>query len=101
VVRAGKLLTPPLTLGILPGITRDRVWAAAERVGLGVQERLLFIHDAYRADELLLTSSVRQVVGVVAVDGVQLSGGKPGPITRRVAAAYRAELGLDPVGPLG
>ena len=100
-VRGGELLTPPLALGILPGITRDRVWAAAEQLGLRVQERLLFIHDAYRADELLLTSSVRQVVGAVAVDGLQLRDGKPGPVTQRIAAAYRAEVGLDPVGLLG
>jgi branched-chain amino acid aminotransferase len=91
-VRAGELLTPPLALGILPGITRERVWATAERLGLVVRERLLSIQDAYRAEELLLTSSVRQVVGVVSVDGVRIGGGVPGPLTLRLAAAYRAAL---------
>ena len=43
-VRAGELLTPPLALGILPGITRERVWATAERLGLSVRERLLPPH---------------------------------------------------------
>jgi len=93
VVRAGELLTPPLSLGILPGITRDRVWSAALRVGLSVRERLLSIQDAYRADELFLTSSVRQVVGVTTLDGLRLGTGKPGPVTRQVAAAYRAQVG--------
>lgn len=96
VVRSGELLTPPLALGILPGITRDRVWSAAEGAGLRVRERLLTIHDAYRADELFLTSSVRQVVGAVALDGKTISAGVPGPITQQVAAAYRAALDLDP-----
>jgi branched-subunit amino acid aminotransferase/4-amino-4-deoxychorismate lyase len=58
-IQGGVLLTPPLALGILPGITRERVMDAAQRIGLSVRERLLTIHDAYRADELFLTSSVR------------------------------------------
>lgn len=91
-VRGTELLTPPLSLGILPGITRDRVWEAAQQQGLRVRERLLTIHDAYRAEELFLTSSVRQVVGVVELDGLTLGAGLPGPITRKVAAAYRAQL---------
>lgn len=90
VVRAGQVSTPPLALGILPGITRDRVLACAESEGLSPRERLLFIHDAYAADEVFLTSSVRTVVPVVAVDGIAVGDGKPGPITQRLAAAYRA-----------
>lgn len=101
VVRSGELLTPPLALGILPGITRDRVWRAAEQLGLKVRERLLTIHDAYRAEELFLTSSVRQVVGVVELDTLRIGEGVPGPVTLRVAAAYRASLGLDQVGVAG
>lgn len=100
-VQGRTLCTPPLALGILPGITRDRIWTVAERLGLSVREKLLFVHDAYRADELLLTSSVRQVVGVAAVDGCTIGSGRPGPITRQVAAAYRAEVGLDPAGSAG
>jgi branched-chain amino acid aminotransferase len=99
--RGGELFTPPLALGILPGITRDRVWAAAQRLGLRVRERLLFIDDAYRAEELFLTSSVRQVVGLVELDGRSVGAGLPGPLTRRVAQAYRVEVGLDPTGGAG
>ena len=89
-VREGQLLTPPLALGILPGITRDRVLACAEREGLAPRERLLHIHDAYAADELFFTSSVRTVVAISEVDGMRVGDGKPGPITQRLAAAYRA-----------
>jgi branched-chain amino acid aminotransferase len=95
-VKDGALWTPPLGLGILPGITRDRVLQAARDAGLAAGERLLFIHDAYRADELFLTSSVRQVVAVVEVDGYPVANGRPGPLTQRVAQAYRRSLGLDP-----
>lgn len=100
-VRDGEVLTPPLALGILPGITRERVIGAARALGLSVRERLLTIHDAYRAHELFLTSSVRQVVGVVAVDGVSIGAGAPGPLTVKIAAQFRAELGLDPAHSTG
>jgi branched-chain amino acid aminotransferase len=101
VAGAGGVWTPPLALGILPGITRERVMAAAERVGLAVRERLLTIHDAYRAEELFLTSSVRQVVGVVSVDGVAIGDGRPGPLTLKIASQFRSELRLDQVHPAG
>jgi branched-chain amino acid aminotransferase len=100
-VRDGQLFTPPLALGILPGITRDRIFSVARRLGLPLREQLLFVHDAYRADELFLTSSVRQVVGLVALDGRDVGAGRPGPITQRVAAAYGVEVGLDPTVPAG
>jgi branched-chain amino acid aminotransferase len=100
-VQGGELFTPPLALGILPGITRDRVFSVARQLGLPLREKLLFVHDAYRAEELFLTSSVRQVVGLVALDGRDVGTGRPGPVTRRVAAAYGAEVGLDPGGRAG
>jgi branched-chain amino acid aminotransferase len=100
-IREGAVLTPPLALGILPGITRERVMCAARTLGLSVRERLLTIHDAYHAHELFLTSSVRQVVGVVAVDGLAIGAGLPGSLTLKIAAQFRAELGLDPARSAG
>jgi branched-chain amino acid aminotransferase len=95
-VQGGAVFTPPLALGILPGITRERVMSAVQALGLGMRERLLTIHDAYRAEELFLTSSVRQVVAVVGLDGVAIGAGRPGPLTRNIAAQFRAALQLDP-----
>jgi branched-chain amino acid aminotransferase len=92
VSRGGELLTPPVQLGILPGITRERVLRCAERLGLAPRERLLTIHDAYRASELFLTSSVRGLVGVSAVDGVRVGDPVPGPLTCALFEAYRAEV---------
>lgn len=89
-VQDGKLVTPPLALGILPGITRDRVLACATAEGLGPRERLLHIDDVYRADEVFLTSSVRLIAPVVEVDGLRIGTGAPGPIAQRLSAAYRA-----------
>ncbi len=90
VVRAGRVETPTLALGILPGITRDLVLALARDQGLAVHEGLLTIHDAYRAQEVFVTSSVREVCPVVAIDGVSIADGRPGPTTGRLLSAYRA-----------
>lgn len=92
VLRRGELLTPPLALGILPGITRERVLACAHRAGLKAREALLTVHDAYRAEELFATSSVRGVVSVVAVDGQPVGDGRAGPLAAQLRTAYEAEL---------
>jgi branched-chain amino acid aminotransferase len=91
-VRDGQIYTPPIALGILPGITRDRVLACAQRAGLSARERLLTVHDAYKASEMFMTSSVRGIVAVTRVDGVPVGSGGVGPITQRIFEAYRAEV---------
>jgi branched-chain amino acid aminotransferase len=92
-VRAGELITPPAEAGILVGITRQTVLELAVQLGLVVHETQIHPADLYRADEVFITSSVREVVPVVRVDDVTVGQGKPGPITQRVAAAYRAQTG--------
>lgn len=89
VARGGRLSTPPLTLGLLGGITRRLVLEAARSAGIDVREEVLFPQDLYAADEVLLTSSIREVVPVVGVDGVAVGDGRPGPLARRLRALYR------------
>jgi branched-chain amino acid aminotransferase len=90
VVKNGELLTPPLSLGILPGITRDRVLACAAEIGVPAREKLLHIGDVYKADELFLTSSIRLIIAVSEADGVRIGSGQPGPITSAIANAYKS-----------
>ena len=87
-VRGGRVATPPVRLGILEGITRRVVMEAAAERGAPIEERLLFPSDLYRADEAFITSSLREVVPVVRADGVTLGSGRPGPITKRLYAAF-------------
>ncbi|MCA9608065.1 MAG: aminotransferase class IV [Myxococcales bacterium] len=89
VVRAGVVWTPPLGLGILEGITRRVVMEAAREDGLTVEERLFFPPQLYSADEACITSSLREVIPVVRADGVVLGDGRPGPVTKRLHAAFR------------
>lgn len=88
VVRDGAVETPPLSLGILPGITRAIVQRACAAEDIACRERLLFSHDALAADEAFLTSSLREVLAVVGLDGRPIGSGAPGPIARRLRARY-------------
>jgi branched-chain amino acid aminotransferase len=89
-VRGGALVTPPLSTGALPGITRALVLESARALGVPVRERLLFARDFEGADEAFLTSSLRELVPVVRIDGVPIGDGRAGPMTRSLHAAYRA-----------
>jgi branched-chain amino acid aminotransferase len=88
VVRGGRISTPPVSAGLLEGITRGKVIRAARQAGLAVDEVPLWPVDLHRADEAFLTSSVRGILPIARVDGDAVGGGKPGPITRQVMSLY-------------
>jgi branched-chain amino acid aminotransferase len=90
VVKGGEILTPPLSLGILPGITRGLVQRLAGELAVPFRETMLFATDFERGDEAFLTSSLREVVPVVRIDGRKIGDGLPGPLTLRLLDAYRA-----------
>jgi branched-chain amino acid aminotransferase len=91
VVRGGELLTPPIDAGILAGITRQTVLEVAAEQALPVRETQLHPSDLYQADEVFITSTVREVVPVVRVDDKLIRDGRPGAVTARVLAGYRAQ----------
>jgi branched-chain amino acid aminotransferase len=91
VVRAGELITPPIDAGILAGITRQTVLEVAAELALPVRETQLHPSDLYQADEVFITSTVREVVPVVRVDDKVIGAGTPGVVTARVLQAYRAQ----------
>ena len=95
VVRDGVVLTPPLELGILGGITRAVVLDAARALGIETRERVLFPHDLYTAGEAFLTSSIREVVPIVRADGATIGSGLPGPLAPRLRAAYREAVATE------
>jgi branched-chain amino acid aminotransferase len=87
-VRAGRVLTPPIDAGILEGITRDAVIGLAREMDLPVCEIPLTKHDVYIADECFLTGTAAEVVPVVTVDSRTIGDGQPGPITRKLMARF-------------
>ncbi len=90
IVTDGVLRTPPISAGILEGITRGAVIELAQQEAIPVQEITLTRHDVYTADECFLTGSAAEVVPVVTVDERSIGTGRPGPITRRLIERFHA-----------
>lgn len=78
--------------GILPGVTRKLTLELAERAGVGVEFRSLHRDELPRVQELFLTGTSLEVCPIVAVDDLEVAGGTPGPVTRRLQAAYAEKL---------
>jgi len=85
VVRDGRLLTPPLAMSILPGITRDTVIQIAQDLGYSVEETLLIRSDLYLADEVFMVGTATEVAPVRAVDDREIG---VGPVTLELQKAY-------------
>lgn len=88
-IRRGIIATPPLDIGILDGITRRRVFQLAEQAGIPCREVRFPKERLLEADEVFVSSSIREVFPVTQVDEVRIGDGTPGPITRQLNAAYR------------
>lgn len=93
-VQKGELVTPPEDAGILPGITRALLLSAAADIGLPVRFAMMTPEDLSRSEEVFLSSSLREVLPVVRVDGAVVADGKPGRVTRELHAAFRRRAGL-------
>ncbi len=90
-VRGNELLTPPSWAGALEGITRKVVMELArDQHGMSVSERMLTRYDLYTADELFLTGTAAEVIGVTVIDGRHVGDGRPGTWTRRLAESFHA-----------
>jgi branched-chain amino acid aminotransferase len=88
-VRTGEVRTPPLSEGLLPGITREYVLELAAELTLPAREMALGRDDLTEADEVFLTGTTREVTPVVTIDGRPVGDGKPGPVTRALLEAFR------------
>jgi branched-chain amino acid aminotransferase len=84
-----ELVTPPLSRGLLPGITRETVLEIARSRHIPCRERDIALVEVYTADECFLTSSVAEILPVQSVDGNAMRAGAPGPLTSTLTKAYR------------
>jgi branched-chain amino acid aminotransferase len=82
------VLTPPLDAGILEGVTRGVVFEVARRAGLRVIELPLTEAALEHADEVFITSSIREIVPVVRVDDRVVGSGRPGPVYKRIRQLF-------------
>lgn len=86
-VIGGRAITPPISRGLLPGLTRAAVMEVAPRVGVGYEERDLTREELLAAKECFLTSSIAEILPVASVDGTIFRA--PGPVTAALTQAYR------------
>lgn len=89
-VKNGQIKTPPCSLGLLWGITRDVLFQIGEEIQMPVQEMPLTRHDFYNADEVFMTSSIKEVMPVTRMDGRLIAQGKPGPVTQKLRERFHA-----------
>lgn len=87
----GRYLTPPLTSGCLPGVTRGLVLECAQRHGLPVAEEALPLETFRRANAAFLTSTLREVQPISHIDGESLSQ-SPSPLGRQLAELLQQTL---------
>jgi branched-chain amino acid aminotransferase len=97
IVKNGVIYTPPVYLGALEGITRNAIIDVARAKGYEVKESPFTRHDVYVADEVFLTGTAVEVIAVIAVDGREISGGKPGNVTNDLLEEFRKIVTTDGV----
>lgn len=86
-VRGNELVTPALSAGILPGVTRRFVLALALQVGLVPVERDVWPEELVEADEVFVTNAVQELVPICAIAGRPVRA-CPGPCTRCLLSRY-------------
>jgi branched-chain amino acid aminotransferase len=89
-VSKGRIATPPLSAGLLRGITRALLFEFCANAGFPLTERQLSETEVRAADEMFLSSTLRDVLPVSSLDGIQVRNGAPGPVTREVMQGFEA-----------
>ncbi len=95
----GCLCTPPVSEGILSGITRSYLLCAARSIGVPLREATLMRGELLSADEAFISSTSREVLPVTRVDGQLVGHGHVGPITRAIHREFRRLGGLSTILP--
>lgn len=90
IVRGDEVATPAKSHDILPGISRDEVVELASKLGYQVAQRGVTLAELLAADEVFLTGTTTEVLGVVTVDGKSIGSGRVGPVTRKLYEAFDA-----------
>jgi branched-chain amino acid aminotransferase len=95
-VRNGEIVTNDIDASILMGVTRASILEIAGDLGIPKRVAPISVEDVLGADELFFTGTAVEVTAIREVDGHVISGGKPGPVTRRIQDTFnqaaRAEL---------
>jgi branched-chain amino acid aminotransferase len=91
-VKGAKVVTPPLSSGCLEGVTRGVLMEIASEASASVVEQTMRLEDLYGAEEVFVTSTNRNVIGVKEIAGHTISNGTTGPITKKLDEAFDAYI---------
>lgn len=91
-VKGDRLMTPDLSSGCLPGVTRAMVIDCATKLGIPIKESSLSVEDLQQADEIFMTSSTKGVLPVTKLDDRVLH---VGGVTSQVRMAWERQI-ADP-----
>jgi D-alanine transaminase len=89
IVKGGVVQGPPKSNLILPGITYDVIVELAQAANMPLEFRDIAEAEVRAADEVWVTSSSKEVLAIVELDGKPVGDGKPGPQFRRMHALYQ------------
>ncbi|NDC64819.1 MAG: branched-chain-amino-acid transaminase [Planctomycetia bacterium] len=88
-----RISTPPTSAGILHGITRQFVIdELAPALGMLVEVRRMRLEDLYSADEVFLTGTAAEIIGVSAIGDRTIGSGQMGPVSKRLEAEFRRRI---------
>jgi branched-chain amino acid aminotransferase len=88
-LKDGKLVTPSIESGCLPGITRNTVLELAESLHIPAEQRNVAPEELIRSDEAFLTNSVMEIVPLTYIDNKQIGSGRKGEVTSSLIKAYK------------
>jgi branched-chain amino acid aminotransferase len=88
IVYQGKVVTPPLSSSILPGITRDSIIEICRSLDIPVVEQAIQRAAIYVADEVFFTGTAAEVTPIRSVDKIQIGEGRRGDVTTRIQKAF-------------
>jgi branched-chain amino acid aminotransferase len=91
-IKDGEIITPPLAAGLLSGITRQTLLELAVSKKMNVSEKNFTAEELYSADESFLTSSTKELVPIIKIDGKSIGSGSPGPITKTLHDIYKEHV---------
>ncbi len=88
VIKNKTIYTPNIDSSILEGITRDTVITLAQDLGYNIVERTISRSELYTAEEVFLTGTAAEIIGVISVDGKNIGDGKEGQVTKTIKNIY-------------
>lgn len=88
-VKDGTIWTPPLSVGILAGITREWIFQLCSQEGIRIEERLFTETDMRSGQEMFLSSATKEVMPITRLNHQNIGTGRPGPVTQKLHAAMK------------